>query len=205
MRFKHDRSIYVPKGATMVTDAQSTAVAYLAPNDGPVERRASRNPFLMVAFRGRAQKPAINVIYRSEERRANAMQEFFEAVRASEAFKAKQAAEREAAPRGLEVGDVLRCSWGYEQTNIDFYQVTRMVGKKSVELRAIRQQSEATGWCRGNCVPLPNHFTQGKPFRRQARKGAVRINSFSHAFKMEPIAEIAGVKTYSPSSWTSYA
>ena len=52
---------------------------------------------------------------------------------------------------------------------------------------------------------MPNHFTKGKPFRRQARNGAVRINSYSHAFKMEPIAEVAGVQTYSPSSWTSYA
>ena len=34
------------------------------------------------------------------------------------------AAERD----GLKVGDVLRSSWGYDQTNVDYYEVVELVG-----------------------------------------------------------------------------
>lgn len=35
------------------------------------------------------------------------------------------------------VGDILRCSWGYDQTNIDFYKVVAVVGKASVRIRKL--------------------------------------------------------------------
>lgn len=54
----------------------------------------------------------------------------------------------------LTVGDVLQSSWGYEQTNVDFYQVTRAT-PKTVLLRPIsahREQGEASG----NYYVVPN-------------------------------------------------
>ena len=44
-----------------------------------------------------------------------------------------------AAPHDLKVGDILYSSWGYDQTNIDFYQVTA-VGVHSVKIREIEQK-----------------------------------------------------------------
>ena len=35
---------------------------------------------------------------------------------------------------GVKVGDVFEASWGYEQTNVNFFQVIELVGKKSVKL-----------------------------------------------------------------------
>lgn len=35
---------------------------------------------------------------------------------------------------GVKVGDVFTASWGYEQTNVNFFQVIELVGKKSVKL-----------------------------------------------------------------------
>lgn len=37
----------------------------------------------------------------------------------------------------LKVGDILYSSWGYDQTNISWYQVTQLVGKQSVKIRKI--------------------------------------------------------------------
>ena len=37
-------------------------------------------------------------------------------------------------PRKLEVGHILKSSWGYDQTNVDFYQVVELVGTKSVKI-----------------------------------------------------------------------
>ncbi len=37
----------------------------------------------------------------------------------------------------MSAGDILKVSWGYEQTNIDYYRAISMTGKRSIELRKI--------------------------------------------------------------------
>jgi len=34
----------------------------------------------------------------------------------------------------IKVGDILKCSWGYEQTNVEFYKVTKIVGACKIEI-----------------------------------------------------------------------
>ncbi len=38
---------------------------------------------------------------------------------------------------GVKVGDIFRCSWGWEQTNVDFFQVIALVGQSSVRIREV--------------------------------------------------------------------
>lgn len=38
---------------------------------------------------------------------------------------------------GVKVGDIFSASWGYEQTNVDFFQVIALVGKHSVRVREV--------------------------------------------------------------------
>lgn len=38
---------------------------------------------------------------------------------------------------GVKVGDIFSASWGYEQTNNDFFQVVALVGEKSVRVREV--------------------------------------------------------------------
>ena len=38
---------------------------------------------------------------------------------------------------GVKVGDIFNCSWGYDQTNEDFFQVVALVGKESVRVREV--------------------------------------------------------------------
>ena len=56
-------------------------------------------------------------------------------------YRAEQAAAKKAAQAAgvnpFKVGDVLYSSWGYEQTNVDFYQITR-VSEKSVWYKKIQ-------------------------------------------------------------------
>ena len=40
----------------------------------------------------------------------------------------------------LEVNDILYSSWGYDQTNIDFYKVKKLVGKTMVEVVKIESK-----------------------------------------------------------------
>ena len=38
---------------------------------------------------------------------------------------------------GVKVGDLFYASWGYEQTNVDFFQVVALVGESSVRVREV--------------------------------------------------------------------
>jgi hypothetical protein len=59
------------------------------------------------------------------------------------------------------VGDVLYASWGYDQTNIDFYQVVR-ISNASVWLRPMNQKVKQVGFMSEEVVP--NEVINGKPF-----------------------------------------
>jgi hypothetical protein len=51
-----------------------------------------------------------------------------------------------------EVGSVLYSSWGYDQTNVDFYQVVR-TSASSVWVVPMRKHCEAAGFMSGHVVP----------------------------------------------------
>ena len=89
--------------------------------------------------------------------------------------KIKYKAERQAkkqAPAIFEMpfkpGDILYNSWGYDQTNIDFYQVTRCT-KASVFIRPIKAEySDRSAGCdmAAYVTPLKNEFT-GEEIRKK--------------------------------------
>jgi hypothetical protein len=51
----------------------------------------------------------------------------------------KKAAKKEVKTNkyGVKVGDFFSCSWGWEQTNVDFFQVIELVGTSSVRVREV--------------------------------------------------------------------
>ena len=48
--------------------------------------------------------------------------------------------EARKAPHSLKVGDILYSSWGYDQTNINFYQVLKLVSDRTVQIREIHSR-----------------------------------------------------------------
>ena len=80
------------------------------------------------------------------------------------------------------VGDILNSSWGYDQTNVTFYQVTR-VTKASVELGTLRSTSTAeTGFMTAYKSPLPGEFTSDRRFlKRVSDNGYVKIGYSEYA------------------------
>lgn len=183
------------KAATRIADKTSDAVVYVYERNGI--------PYA-AAFHGKAAKPDWHFRFRSVEARTKRIAEHFAGRKSSLEFKAGLKAERKAKGHGLAVGDILRSSWGYDQTNIDYYEVTAIIGRTMVEIRKIGAESVATGWERGQCVPLPGNYI-GEPMRKIAKNGCVKIESFARAYKMTPESEVAGVKVYGSSSWSSYA
>ena len=157
-------------------------------------KRTKRDAFYTMPDRARAQQWAAQYIDRLQQ---NADRQ---ATRNAE-IKAKRATGHKLKP-----GDVLRCSWGYDQTNIDYYEVTKLIGKAMVEIRQIRRQSDPTGWLTGECVPSPGDYF-GEPMRKTVSTydgQSVRIASYANAYKIEPTIA-GGVKCYGTDHWTAYA
>ena len=121
-------------------------------------------------------------------------------IKNQRAAEASRAARRCVA-RDLVVGDVLRSSWGYDQTNIDYFQVVKLVGKTMVEVRELNQLRESSAIDMGTCAPVVNDFA-GEAVRVKAQGDHVRVGHH-HAYKM--VAQVvAGAKIYNKSEWSSY-
>lgn len=181
----------------------------------------------VVGYYGKAAKHSFNYVFKSLERAEAFIAEKVAGGKATLEFRAKQKAERLAAPRGLEVGDILMSMWGYDQTNVDYYQVVELVGKTKVLIREIAQEVEETAWLQGKCVPKPgvwateaDYSEEGKKFHAEngyyprkakapmlkvAKNGSVRIASYASASKIDPVAKFGNKPVYGASHWTAYA
>lgn len=97
--------------------------------------------------------------------------------------------EKQGLNSSFEIGDILYSSWGYEQTNVNFYQVTKKVGLKMVELREIHNKSTDIGGYHSmvqHVVPDTDNFKEGKNYpvlrRKVLNQGCVRITDGQYAY-----------------------
>ncbi|HAV1239912.1 TPA: hypothetical protein JGU28_004721 [Salmonella enterica] len=89
----------------------------------------------------------------------------------------------------VSVNDIFVSEWGYEQTNICFYQVISLHGKSTVCIRRIAGQSVTTESMGGMCKPALNHFID-EPLKRRINihtgKPGIRIDDCERAYKTHP-------------------
>jgi hypothetical protein len=201
------REFYFRKGATKVVDKKSDAVAYVS--EYLVSKTGAKR-YQATVFYGKQTKPVANYTYVSEERRNKAVAEYFEGRQKSMAFKVEQRTKRTSWVPDYKVGELLRTSWGYDQTNVEYFEVVQVKGKY-VWLREIAQKRSATGHDCGQTVPLPGQYLkprfegdkQGETIRRLAQQSGVRICDVRSASRCTP-KMVAGVPVYSPVYWSSY-
>ena len=186
MRFTMTRESYIPAGAVKVADTESDAVAFTYEAAGVLYG---------LAFHGKAAKPDWHFRFNSEERRASKIAEHAAGRRVHAVFRAESKAKA-AAPITLKVGDILNTSWGYDQTNVEFFQVTAIVGARMVELREVAADSVTTGFMSGNKTARKDQFVGNDPLRRLVKYGnAVKIDECRSAWLWDG----------RPLSWSSYA
>lgn len=151
------REFYIPKGAVKITDKASDAVAYLyrTPKDQPA----------YCVFYGKQSKPVARYRALNEAQRIKAVQQLFDSRQASLRAKADRRAERNAKPRKVELGAAYYTMWGYDQTNVDWYEVVELVGEKSARVRRIRSQDASNGdepYMTGKAIPAMGQYI-GEP------------------------------------------
>ena len=141
----------------------------------------------------RQVKPAFRYQYRDEKERATAVGKFLEAL------KPAKGPGKSAGNKLFPVGTVLVSSWGYEQTNIDFYQVVAHKGKATVVIREIAQdsvpQDDGLFSDRGHTTARKDVFIGEEFERRVSADGYLSVSSFQ------------GLRAWDgkPRYWSAYA
>jgi hypothetical protein len=162
---------YIPKDSTPIERAGLPAIVYsYTGNSG---RPAA------VAYIGKSSKHAWHYHFLNEARRQEKIDMFFNGIAQREDFKLTRKVERVSFDHSLKVGDVLYSSWGYDQTNVEFFQITATT-QKTVTFREICQSRGRDGTLSdsGTCAPIKNMWTNdSKPYTRTVRPG----NSVSFA------------------------
>lgn len=153
----------------------------------------------VVVFRRGSPRPYANYRFRD----ARLMEEWIEKEKKTEADSAKRTLEyyNKAAEEAARIipGAILYSSWGYEQTNIDFYRVLSRKGDFVMiqpigKIKSFAEFSGRTWDDRGTCIPDPSNT--GEPFRKKITKsGSITLNSFSYARLWDG----------KPLEWSSYA
>lgn len=170
MRHNFPRDFYLPRGIqTRVIRPEGTTI------EAHVWEMAGK-PYACI-FAGKANKPIAHHWYRSAECRDNAVEIAAEHDRRRRICKEESRKER-AKPHNFQVGHILESSWGYDQTNIDFYQVTAVLGPRMVEIRPIGQVCvRYDGGGSDKVVPDPDSFT-GPPSRHVVNHDRVKVREW---------------------------
>lgn len=99
---------------------------------------------------------------------------------------------------GVQVGDIFSCSWGYDQTQVDFFQVLKLCGEKSVRVRHVQPKLVSENAESGMSAKRTYRITreilpevERSIFVNDQEKGDLkRLKSWSKDGKSDPIFEM---------------
>lgn len=163
---------YIPENAVAVENTEANAVVYTY---------EAHDALFAIAYSGKRRKADFRYRYGTEERRAQAIQNFFTNKLAVKAIKAERKAAQKSARAEflaqIKAGTILYTSWGYDQTNVDWYQVITVKGC-AVTLRPISGSLTENGFMSGTTVPTPDAFT-GEAINKIARGAYLSVDHSS--------------------------
>lgn len=147
------RTRYIPTGSSAIEHPQGLGIVYTY-IDGKGRPCA-------VAYAGKQSNCTWHHLFFDEDNRNAKIAEFWASLESWRRTKAERAAER-TQPHSLQVGDIIYNSWGYDQTNVDFYVVVKR-SDNYVWLHPIAQETTETGFMCGKTKPA-------KPLRLCSKK-----------------------------------
>ena len=142
------------------------------------EVRGRVRPVLKI-WLGKQAKPYIYYYYNSEDKRLSEITRAKKSADNQESRKAEQKT-RHSKRHTLKKGDILNTCWGYEQTNVEFYQVTELHGETMVTVRQIDSTMEQTDHDAGKVMPVKDSFLTGNETKKRKASGENSISINSH-------------------------
>lgn len=177
MRYTLPRESYFPKQFEAKITPKGLADVIIFFERNPATGKVSAK-----GFSGKRAKPDFYYSFgTNEKRRAEHVAEYVANLRARRDRKANDAAERKAFRHTLQVGDILYTSWGYDQTNVEFFQVVER-SQFTVKIREIKQRTVGTtGPDSWRTMPIADAFFGPTATKRVQVGNRVRIASYANA------------------------
>lgn len=126
-----DFQTIIPKG----TEGQ--LAFYVAPW---LNRRTGQSMFRLMEFRGKQKKPFDDRIYADEKSYRQAIDKSTVFVLKLINDKLQSQKKRREFESQLFIGDCFQTSWGYDQTNVEFYEIVKKTGPRSFIVREVEQE-----------------------------------------------------------------
>jgi hypothetical protein len=139
--------------------------------------------------KARFKKPLFNYRFRSAERMIEFCNEWINKVesniKAENERKAKKKEAQKVMNHHFKEGMIIYNSWGYDQTNIDFYQIVESK-EKSIKLRKIckGRVEGSEGFMCANVKPIENEFI-GEAFLKKVNLSISYNGNISYYIKAE--------------------
>jgi hypothetical protein len=143
--------------------------------------------YYAIAFVAKQNKPLFHYRFRDSAHRDREIEKAAENRRLMIKVKEERQQERREFKHDLKEGDILYSSWGYDQTNCNFYEVIKVLGQKVIEIRELAQKTVRAEGVGDYVVPTPGQYARhSRPMRKQVAPGnSVRIESYAHAHKWD--------------------
>jgi len=144
-------------------------------------------------FEPKCVRPTWHYKHRTQQEQVEFIEQRKKFEDSEHARRQEYAREAQEKAESIKVGSILCSSWGYEQTNIDFYKVVERKNN-TIKLVEIEQVKTYSGDMQGNCTPEPSQ-TKGEPFTKRINKfGGVNLASYKYCSLWDG----------RPMSWSSY-
>jgi hypothetical protein len=156
------------------------------------------NPCAVIFF-GKQAKPVGHYRYRDETARAKSVAQHFESRQSHDKRMSDRRSEDKAFQHDTKVGDIYRTSWGYDQTNVEFFEIIEIRGKFAILREIGCAADESTlGGPQERIIPQSGAFLapryegddRGQPIRRLIQKHGIKIDDVRTGWKWgkrEPI------------------
>lgn len=162
------RTLRVPSDMKQIINQDSIEVYFKEDSNG--------KPIAM-GFAGKRTRPDFYFRFNSHERLTEHLNQWRENLE-SRNKEVEQRKAKRMQPTTLKPGDILDGLWGYDQTNVDYYQVLKVIGKRTVEIQEIGYKLDWEGGSCASATPIPNSF-KGKPMKKVVSDGHyINMNSY---------------------------
>lgn len=144
-----------------------------------------KEKMIATAFSGKKATQDWSYRFRDERERRKYIQDYFVKCKQSQELKIERAAARIKKKKeffaSIKEGDIFVDSWGYDQTNIDYYVVTKKL-KASIKIKQIGKNVEYGEFSTNKVTPNPLHFlSSGEEMTKIPQDGYIKINGYRYA------------------------
>lgn len=171
------REFYIPKGSKEIKAAKTDAVAY-------VEDWECGTKYTAMVFGGKRSKYDKYYGFKTKEARDDYVIKYFTDQENLALSKKKWAEDKKAQAEenqaNYQVGDILVSSWGYDQTNIDYYQVIERTAKMATIQKICKEFLDSGYPSEDKVIPLKDAFV-GKPKKKKIGTYGITLSSYETA------------------------